>query len=367
MSANDYIHGNPAAPDGAGSTRPAWWIYQGTGRPRSSVDVAEVLPDPPDWRNFDGGPVLPPPDDDGKETARRLGVGGYLAEADVDPHEVDVVNAALYLRRPLLVTGKPGTGKSCLAYRIARELGLGPVLRWPITSRSVLRSGLYEYDPIGRAQAAGTRRAGAAPGDVITEPDIGDYLQLAPLGTALLPYRSPRVLLIDELDKSDIDLPNDLLNVFEEGEFHIPELVRVAKHQPEVSVLTADPGGTAVIRGGTVRCRAFPVVVITSNGEREFPAPFLRRTLRLELRDPDEALLASMVAAHFRDSKGSMGGQTAELIRTFLERSTRVGGLAADQLLNSVYLATSGAYVPDDESWTRLVDAIWRRLVDEPG
>lgn len=360
----DEVGGNGTHRGAARPARPAaWWIYHGTGRPRPELDIAEALPDPPGWRRFDGGPPLPPPEGDDREVARRLGIGGHLPESLVDQREVDMVNAALYLRRPLLVTGKPGTGKSSLAYRITRELKLGPVLRWPITSRSTLKSGLYEYDAIGRAQAIGAVRAGA-PDAGTGGPDIGDYLQLGPLGTALLPYRVPRVLLIDELDKSDIDLPNDLLNVFEEGEFRIPELVRVAAHQPTVNVLTSDAGVKAPVRNGLVRCRAFPVVVITSNGEREFPAPFLRRCLRLEMSDPDEARLARMVAAHFdQDADDS----SRELVRAFVERSDQVGGLAADQLLNAVYLATSGAYRADDESWPRLREALWQRLiVDEP-
>lgn len=348
-----------AVGDGPTSTAPtAWWIYRGTGRPAADLDLASALPDPPRWRSFDGGPVQPDPPDDEAELDRRLGVGGYLAEDQIDQHEVDMVNAALYLRRPLLVTGKPGTGKSSLAYRIARELGLGRVLRWPITSKSTLRSGLYEYDAIGRAQATGTQRAQAAAGESVAEPDVGDYLQLGALGTALLPHGLPRVLLVDEFDKSDIDLPSDLLTVFEEGEFQIPELARLASHRPEVEVRTDDPGRTATITGGRVRCRAFPMVVITSNGEREFPAPFLRRCLRLELPDLTEERLAGMVAAHF----SGRADDHRELIRGFLGRSRELDGLAADQLLNAVYLATSGAYQPDDESWPRLLDAIWRRL-----
>ena len=175
-----------------------------------------------------------------------------------------MVNAALYLRRPLLVTGKPGTGKSTLAYSIAAELMLGPVLHWPITSRSRLDDGLYRYDAIGRLQES------TLTGERVL--DVGRYLTLGALGTALLPQRRPRVLLIDELDKSDIDLPNDLLNVFEEGRFEIPELVRLPADQRVVdSVMTADGTDRVTVQDGVVRCDEFPIVVITSNGEREFP------------------------------------------------------------------------------------------------
>lgn len=125
-----------------------------------------------------------------------------------------MVNAALYLRRPLLVTGNPGTGKTSLAYSVAYELDLGEVLYWPITTRTTLKDGLYNYDAVGRLQDAKLN-----PDDSLNR--IGKYITLGPLGTALLPSERPRVLLIDEIDKSDVDLPNDLLHVFENGEYTI--------------------------------------------------------------------------------------------------------------------------------------------------
>jgi MoxR-like ATPase len=271
---------------------------------------------------------------------------------------VSMVNAAIYLRRPLLVTGRPGTGKSSLAYLIARELGLGPVLRWSVTSRTALRDGLYLYDAIGRVQEINARQ-GVEPD---AEPDIGEFVHLGPLGTALLPYERPRVLLIDELDKSDIDLPNDLLNVFEDGEYEIPELARLAARHPEVTVLTDDRDGNAAVRRGRVRCRSFPIVIITSNGEREFPAPFLRRCLKLHVDPPTPAQLGAMVAAQFGNTDGV---DVSRLIEEFRARSEETGGLASDQLLNAVHLAmelvTSGAYQPD-EDWQELLTAIWHPL-----
>ncbi|MGH3974567.1 MAG: AAA family ATPase, partial [Pseudonocardiaceae bacterium] len=248
---------------------PDWWVYRGTGRPLYDIPLADILPPPPPWRNFNGGPLPErdvPPEDDG-ESERRLGSEFHLCERDVDPHEVDMVNAALYLRRPLLVTGRPGTGKSSLAFRIARELRLGRVLRWPITSHTTLKLGQYGYDAIGRAVAAGTRQTVARWGREVSgravdsatiadpvdqEPPIGEFVRLGPLGTAFLPSRLPRVLLIDELDKSEADLPNDLLSIFEDGEFAIPELERIRDRSPEVSVFTDDPETTATIVGGRV-------------------------------------------------------------------------------------------------------------------
>jgi MoxR-like ATPase len=355
---------------------PDWWIYRGTGRPSHNIPLVDLLPPPPPWRDFRGTP-LPgsevPPEDDG-ESERRLGSKFRLSERDVDPHEVDMVNAALYLRRPLLVTGRPGTGKSSLVFRIARELRLGRVLRWPITSHTTLKSGQYGYDAIGRAMAAGTRqimtgwnlelggqavKPTAGTDSVNQESSIGEFVRLGPLGTAFLPSRLPRVVLIDELDKSEADLPNDLLSIFEDGEFTIPELARIRNRSPEVSVFTDDPEVTATIVGGRVQCHAFPIIVITSNGERDFPAAFLRRCLRLEMRAPNVDQLAAIVAAHLVDSDVE---HRQRIVQEFVEKSAASGGLPADKLLDAVFLATSGAYRENDLSWPRLVDALWRQL-----
>lgn len=338
---------------------PDWWIYRGTGRPIHDVDLAQLLPAPPPWRVYQGGPLpehdVPP--QDGGEAERRLGAAFTLSEQEIDRNELNMVNAALYLRRPLLVTGNPGTGKSSLAYRIARELGLGRVLRWPITSHTTLSTGLYNYDAIGRVQDAATSQAQR--GGEVEKPPIGDFVRLGPLGTAFLPSRLPRVLLIDELDKSEADLPNDLLSIFEDGEFLVEELSRVRSQHPEVTLHTADPQRTAVVRDGRIACHAFPVVVVTSNGERQFPPAFLRRCLQLRMENPDRQQLAAIVASHLVDEEG---GYRDLLVREFAERSKADGGLPTDRLLDAVYLATSGAYQPDHEDWPALVDSLWQRL-----
>ncbi|MGP4051341.1 AAA family ATPase [Streptomyces sp. 2A115] len=334
-------------------TTPDWFIFRGDGEQHDGV---AGLPDPPPWRDFDGGPVINGAPRLGTESTRRLGTHGLRSLA-WRPEELELINAALYLRRPLLVTGDPGSGKSTLAHAIAHELGLGRVLHWPIVSRTTLRDGLYTYDAIARLQ---DMQMAKERGEPYTE-DIGEYLRLGPLGTALLPYERPRVLLVDELDKSDIDLPNDLLNALEEGEFRIAELQRIARRQSKVPVLT-DDDERAPVKDGRVRCRAFPIVVMTSNGERDFPAPLLRRCLHLDLPSPrnDEwgaARLGAMVRAHFGD--GDMAAND-ELISSFLQSSP--GSLrAADQLLNAIYL-TQEAVRDSEPDRRRLAKLLMRPL-----
>ena len=288
----------------------SWWIYQGHGNRNENNALSPELPhlrEPPPWRRF------------GKQAGQDRG-----ATFEPETAEIDRVNAALLLRRPLLVTGRPGTGKTSLTYAVAHELGLEPVLRWSITSRTTLQDGLYRYDAIGRLQD--TPPAGA---HEVKLPEISDYLTLGPLGTAFFgrPYQAegsetryyPRVLLIDEIDKSDIDMPNDLLHLFEEGEFEIPELGRLESRDYQQDEQSGDKGFCIkpadydnpasfqyqtklfIPADGWVRCptAAFPLVIMTSNGEREFPPAFLRRCLQLDMQLPDEDKLARIVAKHF--------------------------------------------------------------------
>ena len=192
-------------------------------------------------------------------------------------------------------------GKSSLAYGIAHALGLGEPLRWEINSQSTLKDGLYAYDAIGHFRAT---RSSEAAGKSRVSPE--HYVTLGPLGTAFLPTEQPRVLLIDELDKASWDLPNSLLHIFEEGAFRIPELDEQGLHNKEgiAQVKVADSDDTSErvpIKSGRVRVKHHPVVVITSNGDREFSPAFYRRCVQLKMETLDSSVMAQVVATQLKD------------------------------------------------------------------
>lgn len=311
-------------------------LYSGSGRPRDDV----VLPPAPPWRTFAG------------EVGRERSVPHDPQGASTfvsTPEMRRAVDAALVLRRPLLLTGRPGSGKSSLIESVARELKLGRVLRWHVTSRSSLSDALYRYDAIGRLHAQNLEQRGGAS-------DITQYLRLGPLGTALLPTSHPRALLVDEIDKSDIDLPNDLLNVLERGEYEIPELARL--DQDVIEVREDDGEETFPVTRGKIVCQEFPFVVFTSNGERDFPAPFLRRCVRLRMPDPTPDLLAQIVASWLGESTAQAA---ADLISDFATRTQQSRAHATDQLLNAVFLVMKQPDLPEAEA-SELIELLTKTL-----
>ncbi|WP_118857282.1 AAA family ATPase [Sphingomonas mesophila] len=189
------------------------------------------------------------------------GTTNYVATDDLKV----AVNAAVTLRRPLLVKGEPGTGKTVLAHEIAGALG-APLIEWHVKSTTRAVQGLYEYDAVARL------RDGQL-GDPRVH-DISNYIRKGKLWEAFTAPQLP-VLLIDEIDKADIEFPNDLLQELDRMEFHVYET------------------------GETVRAAERPVVVITSNNEKELPDAFLRRCFFHYIRFPDRATMEAIVEVHF--------------------------------------------------------------------
>jgi MoxR-like ATPase len=184
----------------------------------------------------------------------------------------NAVNVAIALKRPLLIRGEPGTGKTLLAHSIAKGLGKGLVI-WNIKSTTKAQEGLYVYDTVQRLNDS---RFGGR--DVA---DIKQYIKLGKLGQAFV---SPEqvVLLIDEIDKADMEFPNDLLNELEEMSFYIPET------------------------NETIAANHRPIVVITSNAEKELPDAFLRRCIFHYIEFPSSALMEEIVRVHFPNIKDNL-------------------------------------------------------------
>jgi MoxR-like ATPase len=194
----------------------------------------------------------------------------YLPDARL----VEAVNLAIHLKRPLLIKGEPGCGKTRLAGAVAYELGL-PSVVWYVKSTSQARDGLYTYDAVGRlrdAQIAAAGRFGAEDIRHIAEPGL--YVRWGPVGRAFQNDRRT-VILIDEIDKADIDFPNDLLLELDEQRFFVEET------------------------GQEISAKHPPIVFITSNDEKDLPDAFLRRCLFLYVTFPGAEQLFEIVSAHF--------------------------------------------------------------------
>ena len=211
-------------------------------------------------------------------TQRFEGTDRYVATRDLTV----AVNAAVTLQRPLLIKGEPGTGKSVLAQEVARALG-APLIEWHIKSTTKARQGLYEYDAVSRL------RDGQLGDERVR--DIRNYIRRGKLWDAFVSETRP-VLLIDEIDKADIEFPNDLLQELDRMEFYVYE--------------TSE----------TVVARVRPIVIITSNNEKELPDAFLRRCFFHYIKFPDPETMAQIVEVHFPDLKGRL---VSEALKVFYD------------------------------------------------
>lgn len=194
------------------------------------------------------------------------GTKDYVATDDLKV----AVNAAVTLRRPLLVKGEPGTGKTVLAYEIAKAMDM-PIIEWNVKSTTKAHQGLYEYDAVARL------RDGQL-GDERVH-DISNYIRKGKLWEAFTSPDLP-VLLIDEIDKADIEFPNDLLQELDRMEFHVYETKE------------------------TIKAAERPIVIITSNNEKELPDAFLRRCFFHYIKFPDRETMQEIINVHFPDIQG---------------------------------------------------------------
>jgi MoxR-like ATPase len=196
------------------------------------------------------------------------GTATYVATPDLNV----AVNAAITLQRPLLVKGEPGTGKTVLAQEVAQALGV-PLLEWHVKSTTKAQQGLYEYDAVSRLRDSQL-------GDERVK-EIRNYIRRGPLWEAFSLDERP-VLLIDEIDKADIEFPNDLLQELDRMEFYVYET------------------------GETIKAKHRPIVFITSNNEKELPDAFLRRCFFHYIKFPDADTMREIIEVHFPDLKGML-------------------------------------------------------------
>jgi MoxR-like ATPase len=206
------------------------------------------------------------------------GTSDYVATDDLKI----AVNAAIALERPLLIKGEPGTGKTVLAYEIAKALD-APLITWHIKSTTKAIQGLYEYEAV-------TRLRDSQLGDERVK-DVSNYIKRGKLWDAFDADQRP-VLLIDEIDKADIEFPNDLLQELDRMEFYVYET------------------------NETIKAKIRPVVVITSNNEKELPDAFLRRCFFHYIRFPDEATMRAIIDVHYPGIKQKL---VTEALRIFYD------------------------------------------------
>ena len=209
------------------------------------------------------------------QTLRFAGTSTYVATDDLKV----AVNASVTLRRPLLIKGEPGTGKTVLAREIADAIG-APLIEWNVKSSTKAQQGLYEYDAVARLRDGQLGDARVS--------DISNYIRRGKLWEAFTAPKLP-VLLIDEIDKADIEFPNDLLQELDRMSFDVYET------------------------GEHVAAKERPIVIITSNNEKELPDAFLRRCFFHYIRFPDRETMEAIVAVHFPDIEKRLVARALEI------------------------------------------------------
>ena len=237
------------------------------------------------------------------------GTENYVATKDL----TIAVNAAVTLQRPLLVKGEPGTGKTMLAIEVAKSLGV-PIIEWHIKSTTKAQQGLYEYDAVSRLRDSQL-------GDERVK-DIRNYIRRGKLWEAFAMEGRP-VLLIDEIDKADIEFPNDLLQELDRMEFFVYET------------------------GETIKARNRPIVIITSNNEKELPDAFLRRCFFHYIKFPDADTMRAIVEVHFPGLKARLAAEALKIFYDIREVPGLKKKPSTSELLDWIKLLLNEDISPD--------------------
>ena len=255
------------------------------------------------------------------------GSSGYV----VTPELMDAVNVSIALKKPLLIKGEPGTGKTMLAEAIAESMDM-PLIVWSIKSTTKAQDGLYMYDTVQRLYDSQFGE-----GDVS---DIGQYIRLGKLGEAFTSEKQA-VLLIDEIDKADLEFPNDLLWELDKMEFYINETKE------------------------TITTKHRPIVIITSNAEKELPDAFLRRCIFHYIAFPDEEKMREIIRVHYGDIDGKLVDNAIEAFYEIRKMNDLQKKPSTSELLDWIQaLMISGISVEDLSSRMPYVGVLLKKNED---